>query len=169
VIPCSNHYQGAKGCPCAVAVACSNLVGLRDELQDVVGCRILRLLGQNSEMSERNLGRVVGIITGIVHSVLKGLVDKGLVQLTNFTASEDKWHYAHVLTPRGISEQMALSHQFLERKITKDRALRAEIKEVSGDMWVEEVAEFAASAEKMRFLIQCFEELSHSEYGTWVL
>lgn len=99
-------------------------------------------------MSQRDLAQAVGISTGSVHYVLKALVEKGLIKLGNFTASEDKRRYAYVLTPKGISERAEITQQFLVRKIAEYRALRTEIEEVSGDMSAEELSGLTASAEK---------------------
>lgn len=85
-------------------------------------------------MSQRDLAEAVGISTGSVHYVLKALVDKGLVKLGNFKASEDKRRYAYVLTPKGISERAALTRRFLARKLAEYDALKAEIEEISGDL-----------------------------------
>ncbi|MEE3358457.1 MAG: MarR family EPS-associated transcriptional regulator [Pseudomonadota bacterium] len=111
-----------------------NLAGSRNKLQDDVRFRVLRLLEQNPEMSQRDLAEAVGISTGSVHYVLKALVDKGLVKLGNFKASEDKRRYAYVLTPKGISERAALTRRFLARKLAEYDALKAEIEEISGDL-----------------------------------
>ncbi len=126
--------QGAQGSPCAVAVVRSEMAGSRNKLQDDVRFRVLRLLEQNPEMSQRDLAEAVGISTGSVHYVLKALVDKGLVKLGNFKASEDKRRYAYVLTPKGISERAALTRRFLARKLAEYDALKAEIEEISGDL-----------------------------------
>lgn len=119
------------------------MVGMRDKLQDDVRFRVLRLLEQNPEMSQRDLAQAVGISTGSAHYVLKALVEKGLVKLSNFTASEDKRRYAYVLTPKGISERAALTQRFLVRKMAEYRMLRAEIEDVRGDLSPAELAEFA--------------------------
>lgn len=76
---------------------------------DDIRFRILRLLEQNPEMSQRDLAATVGIGTGSTHYMLKALVDRDLVKLSNFTASEDKRRYAYVLTPKGIAEREALT------------------------------------------------------------
>jgi len=61
---------------------------------------------------------------------MKALVDKGLVKLGNFTASEDKRRYAYVLTPKGIAEKAAITKRFLERMLEEYEALRAKIEEL---------------------------------------
>ena len=62
----------------------------RDRLREDVQFRILRLLQDNPEMSQRDLAKAVGVSTGGIHYVLNALLDKGLLKLGNFTAAEDK-------------------------------------------------------------------------------
>lgn len=143
MIPCLDKTQGAIGSPCAVAFFSPNMAGSRGKLQDDVRFRVLRLLEQNPEMSQRDLARAVGISTGSVHYVLKALLEKGLIKLGNFTSSEDKRRYAYVLTPKGISERAKLTRRFLIRKMAEFRMLRAEIEEVQGDLSPAELAELA--------------------------
>lgn len=52
----------------------------RDKLREDVRFRILRLLQENPEMSQRDLARAVGVSTGGIHYVLSALLDKGLVK-----------------------------------------------------------------------------------------
>ncbi len=78
-------------------------------------------------MSQRDLAHAVGISTGRVHYVLKALVDKGLVKISNFTASEDKRRYAYLLTPEGIATKSWMTRNFMLRKREEYQALKAEI------------------------------------------
>lgn len=99
----------------------------RDSLQEDIHFRILRLLQDNPEWSQRELAQAVGISNGGVHYVLTALVEKGLVKLGNFTSSQDKRRYAYVLTPKGIAERAALTRRFLARKMAEYEALKSEI------------------------------------------
>lgn len=99
----------------------------RDKLREDVQFRLLRLLKDNPEMSQRELARKVGVSTGGIHYVLNALLDKGLVKLGNFTAAEDKRRYAYLLTPKGVSEKAALTQRFLARKRAEFVALKEEI------------------------------------------
>ncbi|MEL6681450.1 MAG: MarR family EPS-associated transcriptional regulator [Pseudomonadota bacterium] len=107
----------------------------RTKLQEDTHFRVLRLLKENPEMSQREMAKAVGVSVGGIHYVLNALIDKGLVKLGNFTSAEDKRRYAYVLTPKGISQKAALTRVFLKRKTEEYEALRAEIealkKEVS--------------------------------------
>lgn len=106
----------------------------RDKLREDVQFRILRLLQENPELSQRELARAVGVSTGGVHYVLTALVEKGLLKLGNFTAAADKRRYAYVLTPKGLAEKARLTQRFLIRKMQEYDALRAEIDAVRADL-----------------------------------
>lgn len=106
----------------------------RDKMREDVQVRILRLLQENPEMSQRELARALGVSTGGVHYVLNALLDKGLIKLGNFTASRDRRRYAYVLTRKGIIEKARLTRAFLARKMAEYEALRAEIEAVRGEV-----------------------------------
>jgi len=110
------------------------MAGPRDTLQEDVRFRVLRLLQDNPEMSQRQLAEAVGISVGTVHYVLSALVEKGLIKLGNFSASRDKRRYAYLLTPGGVAEKAALTRNFLKRKRKEFEALKAEIEAVQAEM-----------------------------------
>ena len=99
----------------------------RQTFRDDARFRILRLLDENPEMSQRDLAAEVGISTGSVHYMVRSLVAQGLVKLGNFSAAQDKRRYAYILTPRGVAEKTALTARFLQRKREEYEALKAEI------------------------------------------
>ena len=106
----------------------------RSKLQEDTHFRVLRLLQDNPEMSQRELAQAAGISVGGTHYVLNALIEKGLLKLGNFTAAEDKRRYAYVLTPRGASEKAAITKRFLARKIEEYEALKLEISELSKEV-----------------------------------
>ncbi len=93
---------------------------MRCKLQEDTHFRVLRLLQENPEMSRRELAEAVGGI----HHVLNALIDKGIVKLGIFPATEDKRRYAYVLTPKGIAQKVAMTRAFLARKLAEDGALK---------------------------------------------
>ena len=115
------------------------MISKRSKLQEDTHFRVLRLLQENPEMSQRELAAAVGVSVGGMHYVLNSLIDKGLVKLGNFTAAEDKRRYAYVLTPRGIKEKSLITGRFLRRKLAEYEALKAEI-ELLQDELADEVA-----------------------------
>ena len=99
----------------------------RTKLQEDTHFRVMRLLQENPEMSQRELAEAVGVSVGGIHYVLNALIDKGLVKLGNFTASEDKRRYAYILTRKGLAEKAVITRRFLSRKMEEYEALKAEI------------------------------------------
>lgn len=103
------------------------MAGSRKTSQEDVHFRVLRLLEENPEMSQRDLAQAVGISVGGAHYCLNALIEKGLIKIGNFSAARDKRRYAYILTPKGISEKSALTGRFLKRKMAEYEALKAEI------------------------------------------
>lgn len=112
----------------------------RTKLQEDTHFRVLRLLQENPEMSQRELAEAVGVSVGGIHYVLNALIDKGLVKLGNFTAAEDKRRYAYILTPKGLAQKALITKRFLVRKIEEYEALRSEIEELQREVEVHEDA-----------------------------
>ena len=60
-----------------------------NNLREDVKFRILRLLQDNPEMSQRELAKAVSLSTGGIHYVLNALLDKVLLKIENPTTTED--------------------------------------------------------------------------------
>ncbi len=88
---------------------------------------MLRLLHENPELSQRELGEQVGISLGAVNYCVRALIERGLVKASNFSRNPNKLGYAYVLTPAGIAEKTLLTGRFLKRKLEEYEALKAEI------------------------------------------
>jgi EPS-associated MarR family transcriptional regulator len=106
----------------------------RSKLQEDTHFRVLRVLQDNPEMSQRELAAAVGVSVGGTHYVLNALIEKGLVKLGNFTAAKDKRRYAYVLTQKGIKEKSLITGRFLKRKLAEYEALKEEIEQLRVDL-----------------------------------
>lgn len=115
-----------------------------DKLREDVRFRILRLLEDNPEMSQRELAREVGVSTGGIHYVLTALVGKGMLKLSNFSASQNKKRYAYELTPQGITEKARLTRRFMIRKMAEYEALKAEIEDIQASLSEQDLAAMRA-------------------------
>jgi EPS-associated MarR family transcriptional regulator len=89
--------------------------------------RILRLIEEHPEISQRELARVLGVSLGKTHYLLKALLDKGLVKMDNFRRHDNKLAYAYMLTPSGIAAKVNLTRDFLYHKEAEYLALHGEI------------------------------------------
>ena len=96
--------------------------------------RLLRLLEQHPEWSQRSLADALGVSLGGTNYVLRALVEKGLVKVGNFRASDNKLRYAYVLTPRGLEAKARMTAGFLRRKYAEYEALKAEIDALEAEM-----------------------------------
>jgi EPS-associated MarR family transcriptional regulator len=101
------------------------------KIQEEARFQILRLLHENPELTQRELGERLGVSLGAVNYCLKALIERGLVKASNFSKSSNKLGYAYVLTPAGMAEKTMLTGRFLARKKAEYEALRAEIDALS--------------------------------------
>jgi EPS-associated MarR family transcriptional regulator len=89
--------------------------------------RVLRLIEEQPEISQRELARALGVSLGKTHYLMKALLEKGLVKANNFRRSDNKLAYAYLLTPKGIAAKLELTRAFLKLKEDEYRAAREEI------------------------------------------
>lgn len=102
-------------------------------IDEDVRFRLLRLLEEYPEKSQRDISRELGISLGLVNYVLRALIDIGDVKIRNFRASENKLRYAYILTPRGIDAKARLAAGFIRRKRDEYEALKSEIDRLEGE------------------------------------
>ena len=92
--------------------------------------KVLRLLQNNPELSQRDLAQALGVSLGKTNYCVRALVDKGLIKMHNFRSSGNKLAYAYLLTPAGMAAKISLTRDFLLRKRREYEALRREIEEL---------------------------------------
>ena len=92
--------------------------------------KVLRILEQNPQVSQRELANELGVSLGKANYCLKALIEKGLVKADNFKNSSNKLAYFYVLTPSGIEAKAKISIQFLQRKMDEYEALGIEIEQL---------------------------------------
>lgn len=96
--------------------------------------RVLRLIDEQPEISQRVLARALGVSLGKTHYLLKALLDKGLVKVNNFRRSDNKLAYAYLLTPSGIAAKLDLTRAFLRLKEDEYRAAHEEIERLRREL-----------------------------------
>ena len=57
-----------------------------EEVEDL-HFRVLKLLQDSPDLSQRELAQLLGVSNGKLHYCMKALIDKGLVKLSNFANS----------------------------------------------------------------------------------
>jgi EPS-associated MarR family transcriptional regulator len=106
----------------------------RTQLQEDTYFRVLRMLQDNPDLTQREIAQQLGVSTSGLNYCLNALIDKGWVKVQNFSQSKNKFGYIYVLTPQGILEKVALTSRFLQRKQAEYEALRAEIDSLTAEL-----------------------------------
>jgi len=106
----------------------------RSQLQEDTYFRVLRMLQNNPDMTQREIAEKLGISTSGLNYCLNALIDKGWVKMQNFSQSKNKFGYIYVLTPQGIAEKALLAGRFLIRKMTEYEQLQSEIEALKVEM-----------------------------------
>jgi EPS-associated MarR family transcriptional regulator len=104
------------------------------KLQEDTYFRVMRILQENTDLTQRELAEKLGISVGGLNYCLKALMEKGLVKMKNFANSKNKFGYVYVLTPTGIAEKASMTHRFLQRKMDEYGALKAEIEALRSEV-----------------------------------
>ena len=96
-------------------------------LDDEQALRLMRILDDEPQISQREIARRSQVSLGAVNFCLRALVDRGQVKIRNFRNSKNRQAYAYFLTPKGVSEKARLTRLFLKQKLAEYEALRAEL------------------------------------------
>ena len=104
-----------------------SMTSRRAKLHEDTNFRLMKILEANPNLSQREMGKALGISFGGINYCLNALVAKGLVKIENFSHNQNKFGYVYLLTPSGIAEKAALTSVFLKRKMEEYEALKVEI------------------------------------------
>jgi len=96
-------------------------------LTDEYRYKILKLLEDKPEISQRELAKSLGVSLGKANFCLKALINIGLIKASNFRNSQNKLAYMYLLTPTGIEEKSSITLRFLKSKMQEYETLQAEI------------------------------------------
>ena len=96
--------------------------------------KVMRLLENSPEMTQRELASTLGISLGAANFCLKALVDKGWIKIDNFNKNPNKLGYLYLVTPKGIAAKTKLTMQFLKRKLIEYDELKTEIEALEKEL-----------------------------------
>ncbi|MEZ5469436.1 MAG: MarR family EPS-associated transcriptional regulator [Lysobacterales bacterium] len=109
-------------------------------MDDDTRYRLLRLLTEHPELSQRELASELGMSLGKTNYCLRALIGRGWIKVQNFRNSDNKLAYAYVLTPAGVGAKFRATAEFLRRKQgeyarleQEIAALRLEVAEQAGE------------------------------------
>jgi EPS-associated MarR family transcriptional regulator len=104
------------------------------KIQEDTHFRIMRILQENPDLTQRELAEKLGMSVGGLNYCLNALIDKGLVKMQNFSSSKNKFKYVYLLTPMGIAEKVVLTTRFLSRKMKEYEVLKLEIEALKSEV-----------------------------------
>ena len=96
--------------------------------------RIMRILQENPDLTQRELAEKLGMSVGGLNYCLNALIDKGWVKVHNFSESKNKFGYVYLLTPSGFAEKAALTGRFFQRKLKEYEEMRVEIDSLRSEL-----------------------------------
>ena len=96
--------------------------------------KVIKLIEQDAEISQRGLSKELGISLGKVNYCLKALTDKGWVKVKNFKNNQNKLAYRYILTPHGLQQKALLTRQFLKNKLAEYEKLQREIESLRSEV-----------------------------------
>lgn len=95
---------------------------------------ILREIGTNPQLSQRELSSRLGLSLGKINFLLKAMITRGLVKAENFKNSSNKRAYLYLLTPLGIEAKAKTTYRFLKRKMEEYEKLEIEIEQLKKEV-----------------------------------
>jgi len=96
--------------------------------------KILRLLQDNSMITQREMNRKMGVSVGKINYCISALSEKGLIKIERFNKAHDKSVYIYRLTPKGFEEIARLTLSFLKLKVNEYNRIKLEIQSLYGQV-----------------------------------
>ena len=79
-----------------------------DDKEDEITLKLLGVIDNNNDVSQRHLAKELGVALGLTNSYLKRCVRKGLIKIKQAPANR----YFYYLTPKGFAEKSRLTAEF---------------------------------------------------------
>lgn len=103
-------------------------------LDDDTRYRLLRLLTEHPDYSQRELASALGLSLGKTNFCLRALAERGWIKVQNFRNSDNKLAYAYVLTPAGVMAKFRAAADFLRLKQSEYARLGQVINELRAEV-----------------------------------
>lgn len=96
--------------------------------------RLLKILSQDSYLTQREMSKRIGISLGKVNYCLSEFTKKGIIKIQRFKDSESKIQYIYLLTPKGLEEKARLTLNFFRRKVREYEEIKKQIRELAREV-----------------------------------
>ena len=95
--------------------------------------KVLNVISKSNISNQRSIADQTKFSLGKVNYVVNQMIEVGFLKFENFKNADNKKNYAYMLTPRGISEKLKITHSFIERKEQEYEALKLEIEALKAE------------------------------------
>ncbi|MBW1705282.1 MAG: MarR family EPS-associated transcriptional regulator [Deltaproteobacteria bacterium] len=112
---------------------------MNNRYEQEIRYRLLKVLSQDSNLSQRDMAKRMGISLGKVNYCLSELAKKGLIKVNRFKSAKNKIPYTYILTPTGLEEKARLTVTFLKSKLSEYEEIKRQIKELASEVGEERV------------------------------
>jgi len=123
------------------------------QFEQEIRYRLLKILSQETNLSQRDMAKRVGISLGKVNFCISELAKRGMIKVIRFKSAKDKRPYTYILTPRGLQEKAKLTMRFLKLKLTEYEELKRQIRQLANEI-ENEIAPVIPDAEAFDVLSQ---------------
>jgi len=113
---------------------------MNNKYEQEIKYRLLKILSRESNITQRDMARRMGISLGKVNYCLSELAKKGIIKINRFKSARNKIPYTYMLTPRGVEEKASLTVRFLQRKISEYEEIKSQIRELASEVDEEKLA-----------------------------
>ena len=96
--------------------------------------RLLKVLSQNSKLTQRDMAKRIGISLGKINRCLSNLAEKEMIRVIRFKSARNKIPYTYKLTARGLEEKAKLTMTFLKRKLAEYEEIKHQIRELAREV-----------------------------------
>jgi len=93
--------------------------------------KLLKLLVSETNLSQREMARRMGISLGKTNYVLTELAHQGIIKIKGFKSARHKIPYTYMLTPEGLEEKAKITVKFLKRKLSEYEEIKRQIKDIA--------------------------------------
>ena len=108
--------------------------------------KLLKLLTAESNLSQREMAKRMGISLGKTNYVLTELANKGIIKIKRFKSAVNKIPYTYMLTPEGLEEKAKITLSFLKIKLAEYEEIKRQIEEIANDTENDETINLSGSA-----------------------
>ncbi|MGB2601410.1 MAG: MarR family EPS-associated transcriptional regulator [Candidatus Omnitrophota bacterium] len=113
--------------------------------------KILRLLSDREDLSQRDLSGHLGMSLGKTNYLLKGMIKRGLIMVRNFTVRDNKIKKVkYILTKEGFDVKLQWAYYYLKRKEEEYLELKKEFENISDGANVNAPENFSQNDQRMQ-------------------